>query len=367
MATMRATLAVGRFSGATATGLEAASRAAGLEFNHVESVSEALSWLETNQAHSLLLDGGNGGLERGCLEVRAQVRHALVPIVALAPVVNELAFAEVFSCGGDDVVALRGEEALTARLRRLPVAPWERPPTSTEKVALISASDRDRRIVLGRMLGNAGYAIHFAVDFAETERFARECRPRLVVIDTQADGVQELITGSAPLNPGTLWILSTAPRHMRACHAWIKDLPNAAVTDSFAPPENIVFLANELGRGKAGDQRSSRRLLYGTMVAFRCAGRDQDDFGFSYNVSGGGLYVRSLAPPVDDLVWMELRPPRTDRLVRLEGRVCWRRGYGSSAMATVPPGFGVEISDGSKADREAWSTGYHNLSESIGG
>jgi len=36
-------------------------------------------------------------------------------------------------------------------------------------------------------------------------------------------------------------------------------------------------------------------------------------------------------------------------------------------MATVPSGFGVEISDGSKADREAWSTGYHGLAESVGG
>lgn len=364
---MRATLAVGRFGGTTAEGLEAASRAAGIDFNQVDSIGEALSWLEDNEPHTLLLDSANGALERSCLEVRAQVRHALVPIVALAPEVSELAFAEAFSCGGDDVVALRGQEALTARLRRLPLVPWERPAASNDKVALISASDRDRRIVLGRMLSNAGYLIHFAVDLAETERFARESNPRLVVIDAQLEGVQELITRAAPRNAHTLWIVSTAPRHMRQIHAWIKDLPNAAVTDSFAPPENIVFLANELGRGSADDQRSSRRLLYGTMVSFRCAGRDQDDYGLSYNVSEGGLYVRSLAPPVEDSVWLELRPPRKERLVRLEARVCWRRGYGGSAMATVPPGFGLEITDGSRADRAAWEVGYRSFAESVGG
>jgi DNA-binding response OmpR family regulator len=364
---MRATLAVGRFSGATADGLEAASRAAGVDFNQVDSIAQALEWLELNDPHSLLLDASHGALERSCLEVRAQVRHALVPIVALAPEVNELAFAEIFSCGGDDVVALRAPEALTARLRRLPVTPWERPAVSSAKVALISASDRNRRIVLGRVLGNAGYSIHFAVDLAETERFARESAPRLVVIDAQLEGLEQLITRAAPANPSTLWIVSMPPRHMRHCHAWIKDLPNAAVTDSFAPPENIVFLANELGRGNANDQRASRRLLYGTLVAFRCAGRDEDDFGLSYNVSQGGLYVRSLAPPVDDSVWLELRPPRTERLVRLEGRVCWRRGYGGSAMATVPPGFGLEITDGSRADRGAWEAGYRSFAESVGG
>jgi CheY-like chemotaxis protein len=367
MASMRSTLAVGRFGGATAARLEAASRAAGLEFTRVDKISDALSWAEQNDPHSLLLDGMKGDLERSCLEVRAQVRHALVPIIALAPEVNELAFAEVFSCGGDDVVGVRANEALTARLRRLPVTPWERPAAAVDKGALISASDRNRRIVLARVLGNAGYPIRFAVDLEETDRFARETPvPRLVVIDTALEGVEKLITRCAPRNPNTLWIVSTAPRHMRQCHGWLRDLANATVTDSFAPPENIVFLANELGRGKGNDKRASRRLLYGTMVAFRCAGREDDDHGLSYNVSAGGLYVRSLAPPVEDRVWLELRPPRTERLVRLEGRVCWRRGYGPSAMATVPPGFGIEIMDGSKADREAWVAGYKSFADTIG-
>jgi DNA-binding response OmpR family regulator len=366
MGSMRSTLAVGRFAAATAARLSAASRAAGLEFNPVDSIQEALAWAEHNEPHSLLLDGSGGSLERACLEVRAQVRYALVPIIALAPEVNELAFAEVFSCGGDDVVGIRASEALTARLRRLPVSPWERPPTSADKTALISASDRNRRIVLARVLGNAGYPIRFAVDLNETDRVARDSSPRLVVIDTELEGVQELITRAAPRNPKTLWIVSTAPRHMRQCHSWLRDLENATVTDSFAPPENIVFLANELGRGKGNDKRASKRLLYGTMVAFRCAGREEDDFGLSYNVSAGGLYVRSLAPPVEDRVWLELRPPRTERLVRLEGRVCWRRGYGPSSMATVPPGFGIEITDGSKADREAWVAGYKSFADTIG-
>jgi DNA-binding response OmpR family regulator len=366
MGSLRSTLAVGRFGGATVASLEAASHAAGLDFHQVDSITEALAWTEEHEPHSLLLDGANEGLERSCLEVRAQVRHALVPIVAVTPQVNELAFAEIFSCGGDDVVSTRAQGPLTARLRRLPVSTWERPATSAEKRALISATDRNRRIVLARLLGNAGYSIHFAVDMEETGRFARENNPRLVVIDTDLTGVQELITREAPNNLSTLWIVSTAPRHMRQCHVWLRELSNATVTDSFAPPENIVFLANELGRGKGNDQRASRRLLYGTMVAFRCAGRDEDDFGLSYNVSAGGLYVRSLAPPVEDRVWLELRPCRTERLVRLEGRVCWRRGYGPSDMATVPPGFGLEIMDGSKLDRETWVTGYRSFAQSIG-
>jgi hypothetical protein len=233
-------------------------------------------------------------------------------------------------------------------------------------VALIVAADRARRVVLARVLGNAGYAIQFALGAEEAEKFARESTARLVVIDGELEGACEVMARAAPEKPDTLWILSAPPRRMRDCHVQLAQCPNAAVTDGYAPPENIVFLANELGRGKGNDQRSSKRLLYGTLVAFRCAGRDQDDYGLSYNISEGGLYVRSLAPPATDRVWLELTPPRTECRVRLEGRVCWRRGYGPSHMATVPPGFGIEISDGARADREAWAAGYASLAASVG-
>jgi hypothetical protein len=127
-----------------------------------------------------------------------------------------------------------------------------------------------------------------------------------------------------------------------------------------------VFLANELERGGAGDKRASRRLLYGTTVSFRGAGRDADEHGFSYNLSLGGLYVRTLAPPEDDLVWLEIRPPRSERRVRLEGRVVWRRKFGPSEGATVPPGFGVALTDATRRDLEAWEGGYRAFSEVLG-
>jgi Tfp pilus assembly protein PilZ len=106
--------------------------------------------------------------------------------------------------------------------------------------------------------------------------------------------------------------------------------------------------------------------LYGTKVAFRGEGRDVDDFGFSYNVSEGGLYVRTLAPPTEDQVWVELRPPRADRRVRLEGQVVWRRGFGPSGNATVPPGFGVRITDGTRRNMQAWIDGYKGFAAAMG-
>ena len=135
--------------------------------------------------------------------------------------------------------------------------------------------------------------------------------------------------------------------------------------DGFAPPENVLFLLNELSH-KHENKRASARLLYGTSAAFRGAGRDEDDVGFTFNLSAGGLYVRTLAPPEDELVWLELTPPRSERRVRLVGRVAWRRGIAHSATATVPPGFGVEIVDGASSDLKLWRAGYSAFAESVG-
>ena len=149
---------------------------------------------------------------------------------------------------------------------------------------------------------------------------------------------------------------------MKAVREAIGDLAKVAVTDGFAPPENLLFVANELARSGATDGRASARLLYGTVVAFRQAGRDEDAFGCTYNISAGGLYVRTLAPlNGGEEVWLELQPPRTDRRVRLEGRVVWRRRFGPIESATVPPGFGVQITDGAKGDLARYESGYRTF------
>jgi hypothetical protein len=145
----------------------------------------------------------------------------------------------------------------------------------------------------------------------------------------------------------------------------IASFSKVAITDSFAPPENILFAANELGRSGV-EGRASPRVLYGTMVAFRLAGRDEDELGFTYNVSADGMYVRTLAAPSrgDDL-WIELRPPRTDRRVRLEATVAWRRGFGPIESATVPPGFGAQITDATKGDLSRFLAGYEAFRDDV--
>jgi DNA-binding response OmpR family regulator len=358
----RPLLALGVFERGEREQLSRVSAESGHDLVVAQDTESAASYLESYQPHVVLVDTRLAEGEAFCLNLRARLTHAMTPIVALAQDVSDLAFAGAFSWGGDDVVTLQNQRALIGRLRRLP-AEVCLPPSTRRGVAVVADPDRDRRLVRARVLRNAGYQVQFAAGAQELER-AREASPALVVVDEELLGGEPWQVANDGHQVNTLVL--AAPRRLGGLLARFGHLSSTLVADGFAPPENIVFLANELSRGGASDKRSSKRLLYGTRVTFRGEGREEEDRGYSYNISQGGLYVRSLAQPDDDRVWIELRPPRSDRLVRLEGEVVWRRPFGPHGFATVPPGFGIRIADATASNRHAWEAGYSTFAAALG-
>lgn len=331
----------------------------------IETVDEALSFLRERTPHAVVVATESEGARDLVLHTRTRPEHARVPVVGIAPAVNDLSFAEAFAWGGDDLVGGRDPRKLSSRLRALPRLAPQRPSNGGGK-ALIADPDPSRRVLVARVLRNAGYTVTFAATARDAWEFARDPGLDLIVTsDDLDDSPRDWIARSRSAGSTAAWVHTAAPRRVGALRVALDDLQRVAVTDAYAPAENVVFLANEQRRGGASNQRSSARLLYGTTVAFRGAGRDVDDHGFSYNVSLGGAYVRTLAPPVDDLVWIELTPPRSDRRVRLVGQVVWRREFGPNETATVPPGFGVQIVDGAAADLGAWRQSYQAFAKVV--
>jgi DNA-binding response OmpR family regulator len=362
---VRQLLALGKYRDKQRSALSAAAAEAAFEPEFLEAGRDGARWLDTHTPDAIVLDDSEA-TRSFCLEARAQSRHTQVPMLSLHDGVDDLSFAEAFSWGGDDAVDVSHPHGVVTRLRALPPEP-PGAPKNGRGTALIVDGDRTRRIVLGRVLRNAGYSIEFAVNDEDALARVREHAPKLVVAGNDVSASPSALLASARDAGSTAtWIVTGAPRGLSEIRAAIEPFGNATATDGFAAAENVVFLANEMQRGGATDKRASRRLLYGTTVSFRSAGRDEDDRGFSYNVSLGGLYVRTLAPPEDNVVWLELQPPRCDRRVRLEGQVVWRRKFGPSEGATVPPGFGVALADASQRDMEAWRLGYAAFSEALG-
>jgi hypothetical protein len=361
----RLLLCLGKYRREDRAALAAVATQSALEPEFFEPGRDAARWLDSHTPHAVLIEDSDAARNL-CLEARAQARHAQVPMFSLNEGLDDLSFAEMFNWGGDDAVDAHETHSLVSRLRALPTEPAGLPKNG-RGTALIVDSDRTRRILLGRVLRNAGYTIEFAVSADDARNKVDEHRPGLVVASSEiGTSPVALLSSVREAGSAATWIVTCAPKDLSANRVGIEALGSATVTDGFAPAENVVFLANELERGGANDKRASRRLLYGTTVWFRGAGREKDDRGYSYNVSLGGLYVRTLAPPEDDIVWVELRPPRCERRVRLEGRVVWRRKFGPSGGATVPPGFGISISDGARREQNGWRDGYQTFAQALG-
>jgi hypothetical protein len=357
-------LAYGTYGRNDRSTLERLAEEADLRVQFADDAEGAAQWLRANVPRMLLVESASDDAARVGQLTRSKRERQAVPIIRMTRELDDLSFEEVFSWGGDDVIRYDAARGLLSRLRSLPKDPAPAR-VASKGVAIVADPDRARRLVRARVLRNAGYSVRFSVSAEDTLRFARELSTRVLVVDWDLDGTAEIIQ-ECGLTKHTNMILMCPPRKVHPVARQLDGLGNIAVTDSFAPPENMLFIINEMQIGGAKTNRTSRRLLYGTTVAFRGEGRDEDDYGFSFNVSAEGLFVRTLAPPVDELVWLELRPPRADRKVRLEGEVSWRQHFGASTNATSPPGFGVRITDATRRNRTLWSQGYEEFGAALG-
>lgn len=349
-------LAYGQFAPAEQASLREAAGASAVRLFTTASSEEAVQWLDAHEVAAVLLGEGDGqaGLALG---TRAQSRHRQLPILALARKPSDLEFAGAYSWGADDVVAPDRTWPLTTRLRALTNAQSSELPRD-RGTAIIAELDQSRRIATARALFNTGYDVRFAVTSEDARSFALEEGISLVVLCTElCPDPKALIREALQAGSSAKFIVSSEPRRHNELSQSLARTKQARVTDASAPPENVVFLSNELAAGPMPNKRASPRILYGTTVRFRGEGRDEDEVGFSYNVSEGGLYVRTLAPPSDDVVWLELTPPKHQKRIRVVAEVAWRRPFGPHGKATVPPGFGVRIVDGALSDRKRWLEG----------
>lgn len=357
-------LAFGHFELAEHANLKEAAAASSVKLHTTDSEPDAVAWLEAHQVAAILLGEGNNRGELA-LGTRAQSRHRQLPILALARSPSDLDFADAYSWGADDVVSPERAWSLTTRLRALTRDPGNDVPVD-RGTAVVGEVDQSRRIATARALFNAGYSVRFAVTPKDAAAFAKELQVSLVVICTElCDDPAQLISEVEQLGLKTKFVISAEPRKHNELSQKLAHCDSARVTDASAPPENVVFLANELAAGNMPNKRATPRILHGTTVRFRGEGREEDELGFSYNVSEGGLYVRTLAPPSDDIVWLELTPPKGAQRVRLVGQVAWRRPFGPHGKATVPPGFGVRIIDAAKSDALRWTSGCQEAAAEI--
>ncbi len=350
---LRKVIALGSPTGEHRAAIEAAVRKAGVELSISRESSKALAEVEQSAALAVLVDMSALGAEHFCRKARANERLQRVPIIALSRNPSELSFNRIFTWGADDLVPLGAEAPLAARLTALGESLLASEAGFGQ--AVVAESNAERCALLGRALTQAGYDVKYAVDAASVESYASQSETRLVVLNAGITPPRKLIEAVEQAGALPIWVVTADPRNLGKIAQGLDGIARVVLTSSSASPEDILFVANELVFSRGGKRRESRALL-GTPVLFRdAAGGGANEFGFSYDVSPNGLYVRSLLPCDFSEVSLELRPPRRDKTVSLRGQIVRRVRFGSGLIASAPPGFGVLLTgEPDDADFSAW-------------
>ncbi len=330
-----------------------------LELAAVEDTNAALAWLEHHEPEVVAFESSTPKAEQLCQKLRGRKSWGRVPMLALADEPSDAHVEKLFAMGVDDVVPLSAWPAFIARVRALPRVESIHPPPARGK-AIVADPERQRCDVIGRVLTNAGFDVRYALDRRALEYYSLQTDVALIVVNVELGAPRQFIEQARKNKSNAAWVVATRRRDLEEHTRALADLDKVALAPALGAPESVLFIANELLSNRR-TARSSTRVLHGTLVAFRPAGTDSDDIGFSYNISGDGLYVRTLAVPEGEEVWLELSPPKHNRRVRLLGRVVWRRGFEGNIGASVPPGFGVQLLDGLGDALSIWRESYLSL------
>ncbi len=349
-------LLVGNYSTEHRDAIDAAISRAGLSTTFVADTAQAKQRLLAPGApppRCVFVDGATAGMGAFVRMLRGQARLFSVPVFATVANVADQPFADAHAYGVDDVISDRDMGAFTRRAAVLAHLDSLARPSASQGVAVVAHADAIVRQLYGRILRQAGFDPAFAADASELlSVVAREPKPRIVVVAHDLDkdlmGLIRQARARAELPLLAHAIVGHGPG-MREVEAQVGEHEAVDALSSLAPPDNLLFVVNELlrrefVRGKGEDQRASTRLLFGTLSAFRTAGEIRSVYGFSYNLSREGLYVKTYDPPARDTeLWLEMRPPMELIGVHLRGRVMWSRKPDPSAAASAPPGFGLRI------------------------
>lgn len=226
------------------------------------------------------------------------------------------------------------------------------------KVLIADDSKLWQRIVR-EMLTGAGYEAHVASDGLECVRKLKyELEDvSLVLLDIrmpELDGfgvLKELKNASltAPIP-----VLAVSSDYREDHVERLKGLGAAGYLSKKAPLENILFRINRILYPEKRELRMSPRVEDNILVRYRIGRSDYSSY--SYNISTGGLFLRTIAPPPENTrLRLAFSLPRNGRLIQSEGVVTWRNEYRPGTEMSYPPGVGIKFTHLEGEDRQAIS------------
>jgi len=340
--------------------------AAGIDVEAVETAAEAVGACGEGGA-ALVVDASVADLAGVVAQARGSERTESLPLLVVTRDPLRDPLDRTFRLGIDDYVV----ESAVHQLRERVVAlshgdPWAGMRAPRGRLVLADP-DRGRRQTIARVLRTWGFDFAFAADVEElAEQLRRDPPPRLAIVssDLPPEGATTALPRLRGARPGVEipWLLLADADRVPEVQDLARAYGPASVFDRSGPPENIIFLVNDLLQARGVEARRSPRLLHGGPVSFWTEGGTETHWAYSYNINRTGLYVRTLVPPpLDAVLQVRFRPPFGEGLVAVEAQVMWRKEFGTQSGPLHPPGIGIQFTRVPLADAAAHAAGYDAL------
>jgi hypothetical protein len=353
----------GDMAAASMAVLRDASATARLAFVEAEGGDELAALLGVRPPRAVVFAANDEAAPRMCGMVRCDPANAGVALLAVADRADEDAFQRALSWGANDVVERRALGSLSATLATLHGAP----PVTMLARGIVAHPDARQRTLLAAAASSAGFSVTTASGAKSLRAALTESVAGLVVAAarTSDDPIFDELVHARSGGSLTPWVLSMPQSELGKARSLVAGLPGVAIHDASTPPDGVLFLLNELSHDRFKDVRGSQRVLFATLAHVRGAGLELPTL--TYNVSEGGVFVRTLTPvPMGTSVTLETTAPRTNDTLTLEARVAWHRPFGPMGQAVCPPGLGLSIVGGSAADLALWQHACASLARDTG-
>jgi CheY-like chemotaxis protein len=311
--------------------------------------------------------------DESCVERGATVAHLRehpkllnVPMIARVPRLHPETVARAFRDGLDDYYLDGVREQFTALVSAVKrESSWGAVRAPVGQVVL-AHPDRLERVRLANVLRRNGYDTYFAATVEEMEKALAKGSHRAVVASVTLPGraLPEVVGENGQGSDPPPWVVVASEEEADRLMNSLPDRPMCRILKAGADPEGLTFLMNEMLSPPPAGVRRSARLLYGGLVSFCASGSDVRFYGYTFNASLGGVYVRSLTSlPLQSLIEVRLVPPCGQGEVVATAQVCWVKRWGDTGGAASPPGMGLQFLEMWPADQGGFEAGYAALLE----
>ncbi len=271
-----------------------------------------------------------------------------VPIVMTSTAATTVEVMRAWRAGADDFMTLPvAPELLERKLTAARAAALAEPsPSASEAPRAVLLADHSAfyRSRLGRMLECSGYRMLYARSaeeaLASSTRHGRNLAAVLVDLALPGAKAAELARALERQGHALVMGLDAAPNGAEA--AEVARITSVAVADKNGPCELIVGRLNAALR-RADQLMVAERAPFFSRVDFRRGADAAWSSGFSYDLSGNGIFITTLTPePPGAAIELRITFPGRESAV-CAGKVAWANPLAGRSVYSYMVGMGVQL------------------------